>query len=177
MKKTIILILCVIILFNTGGYYLAYFQVQNYFKSIATGRINEYIPLDKLTLIKINLKSAESDSKKEYLKVNEKEISYNGNMYDIYQEEKSGDTLVLYCLSDENEDKLDQAFSEYVNKSDIDCINLSVKNLLGSIIKIALPPMKFSYNDFSIFNLIASKSKIELLNVIIDVPKPPPRTV
>jgi len=177
LKKTTILILCVIILFNTGGYYLAYFQVQNYFKSIATGRINEYIPLDKLTLIKINLKSTESDSKKDYIKVNEKEISYNGNMYDIYQEEKSGDTLVLYCLSDENEDKLDQAFSEYVNKSGIDCINQSVRNLLGSIIKIALPPIKFSYNEFTLFNLVIFKSRNNLLNVIIDVPVPPPRIV
>jgi hypothetical protein len=173
----IIPLLCLLILFNAGGYYLVYFQVQNYFKNIAFGRINEYIPVENLTLIRINVKNLSSETQKEYKRINDHEISYDGNMYDIYKEEISGDTLVLFCLNDENEDKLDQAFSEYINKSGIDYFNVSIKSLLRSIIKIALTPIVFSYNDFSLFNLIAFKSQNELLNVIIDVPVPPPRIV
>ena len=168
--------MCLLILFNTGGYYLVYFQVQSYFKSIASERITEYIPVESLTLLRFSTKYINSETQENYRRINKNEVSYNGNMYDIYKEEVNNDSLILYCLSDENEDKLDQAFSEYINKNVVDYFNLSVKNLLRAIIKIALPPVEFSYNDFSLYNLIAFKSnKNDLINVIIDVPVPPPR--
>jgi hypothetical protein len=175
LKKFVTSILCLLILLNTGGYYFVYLQAQIYFKQIAFGRINEYIPESSLTVFKVIRGADFAGSQKEIERINEHEISFRGNMYDIYKEEVSGDTLVLYCLSDENEDKLEQAFSEYINLNVIDYFNASVKSVIVSIIKTAILPIIFDFkNPFSI-NLITSNSPNNLLNVIIDVSDPPPR--
>jgi hypothetical protein len=177
LKKSFFILLGLLVLFNTGGYYFVYFQVQNYFKQVAFNKINEYIPEENLTLFKINLRSTDSKIQKEILRINDHEISYNGNMYDIYKEEVNSDTLVLYCLCDENENILDQAFSEFVNRNNIDFINISLKSILKSIIKIALPPIELTYKNYSFYNSITFNSSNDLQNVIIDVYVPPPRTV
>jgi hypothetical protein len=177
LKKSFFILLGLLVLFNTGGYYFVYFQAQNYFKQIAFDRVNEYIPVENLTLFKINLRSTDSKIQKEIVRINDHEISYNGNMYDIYKEEINDDTLVLYCLSDENENILDRAFSEFVNRNNIDFINISLKSILKSVIKIALPPTELIYKNFSFFNSITFNPSNDLQNVIIDVSVPPPKAV
>lgn len=169
--------ICFIILFNAGGYYFVYYQAQNYFKQLAFGRINDFIPVENLTLVKIDIKNGEPQSTDEFERVNGHEIKYYGNMYDIYQEEIKGDTLFIYCLSDENEDKLDEAFSDYVNKDNGNMMNVPVKNILMSIIKIALPPVTINYGSFSFYNYISIKPANILLTEFIDVLVPPPKTV
>lgn len=174
MKKILTLLLCSMILFNTCGFYFAYFQIRSYFKQIAFNRINEYVSLENINVIKTNPKFTCSEMQI-FERVNDNEILYLEKMYDICKEERRGDTLVLYCLNDENEDKLNHAFAEFVKWNNNGNGRTPVKSLLNTVIKIALSPKEIVYNNFKFFNVITLNPLDNLQNVIIDVSEPPPR--
>lgn len=175
MKRFLSIFLVLLIVFNTGGFLFVYFQIGNCFKQIAFNKIDNYIPLDNLELIRINVKSPEYSNKDIFERINEREFSYFGKMYDIYKEEISGDTLSLYCVSDEKEDVINYAIYTYINDKKNDNSNSALENIIKIFITIALAPAETNYNSINIFNNISFLYQISYQNILLDVPSPPPR--
>jgi len=175
LKRIISIFLILLIAFNAGGFFFVYFQLGNYFKQIAFNKINDFVPLEKLELIKININSVTFNDDNIYDRVNDKEFSYYGKMYDIYKEDISGDTLYLYCVSDENEDVINNAIDIYINEKKNDNSNSAIANIIKIFITIALTPNETNYNIINAFNNISNLYQITYQNIFIDVPYPPPR--
>ena len=159
------------IAFNAGGYFFIYFQLQNCFKQVAFNRINDYMPIEELELIKVPLKGDAGD----YERVNDREFSLDGKMYDIYEEKISGDTLSLYCVNDENEDIVNSAFATYINAKKNDKPNSAIANIIKIFITIALEPVKSDNYTCNRHENLDYSFLSNIQTIFIDIPSPPPR--
>jgi len=175
LKKVLSIFLVLLIVFNTGGYFFIYFQLGNYFKQIAFNKINDFVPLEKLELIRININSDAYNDDDIYDRVNDKEFSYYGNMYDIYKEDISNDTLFLYCVSDENEDIINNAIDIYINEKKNDNSNSAITNIIKIFITIALTPNEIDFKLINTYKNNLNLYQLTYQNIIVDVPSPPPR--
>jgi hypothetical protein len=175
LKRILSIFLVLLIVFNTGGFFFVYFQLGNYFKEMAFNKINDYVPLDRLELIKININSTAFNDDDIFDRVNDKEFSYYGRMYDIYKEDISNDTLYLYCVSDENEDIINNAITIYINEKKSDNSNSAISNIIKIFITIALTPKSIEYNYLNTYKSISNQIHISYQNIFIDIPDPPPR--
>lgn len=123
----------------------------------------------------MNINSDAYNNDDVYDRINDKEFSYYGNMYDIYQENISGDTLYLYCVSDKNEDIINNAIDIYINEKNNDNSGSAITNIIKIFITIALAPNETNYNKINSFNNISNIYQITFQNIYIAVPYPPPR--
>lgn len=175
MKRLLSIFLILLIAFNAGGNLFVYFQVGNYFKQIAFNKINYYIPVENLELIRINVKSADYYNADVFERINENEISYYGRMYDIYKEDFSGDTLFIYCLSDEKEDIINNAIFTYINDKKHDNSKSPLANIIKIFITIALVPVENNYCNINNYKKISYLYQITYQNIFLKVPYPPPK--
>lgn len=164
------------IVFNTGGFFFVYFQLQNYFKEIAFNKINDFLPIEELELIKVCTKSRDFTNDNVYERVNDREFKYYGKMYDIFQENFSNDTLYLYCVNDEKEDIINNAFAVYINSKKSESNNKSpIANIIKLFITIAIAPNNTSFSLSNTYHTNSNIYKVFYQNIIVDVPSPPPR--
>lgn len=177
MKKLIPISLIFLIVFNTGGSFFIYLQLENYFKQIAFNRINEYIPIKNLERIEIDKKATLSEKNKIFKILNDKEILYNNKMYDIYMMEFVNDKMVLYCVSDENEDIIHNAFAEYLNEDDSSDNVKSITNIIKIFITLALVPGNNSTTIIQSKDNLTFFFDILFKNINIDIPYPPPKFI
>jgi hypothetical protein len=175
LKRLVSIFLIFLIVFNTGGYLFVYFQIGNYFKQIAFNKINDYVPINNLELLKININSPDYCNSDIYERINEKEFTYYGKMYDIYKEDISNGILSLYCVSDENEDVINNAIYTYINEKRNDNSNSALANIIKIFITIGLAPAEADYGSLDTYNSISYLYLISYQNIFIDVPYPPPR--
>jgi hypothetical protein len=110
MKKIIPLLLINLILLNTFGFNLLLdyliFQCKRDFS-----RENFY---DSNKIIVLRITSCE---KKNLQRIDDDEVRYKDNMYDIIKEIKKDDALYIYCVSDKKEDGLFELLFK-INKND-----------------------------------------------------------
>lgn len=177
MKKTLSILLILFIIINSGGYLFIYLQLENYFKKIAFNRINEFIPIEKLERIEISNNSKSTESKDYIRFIDDREICYKGKMYDIYMVFVQDGKTIIYCISDENEDIINNAFSEYINESDGDLESQTIINFVKIIITLALEPIQSDFSYIQPYKNI-SFNYINLFgNINIDIPSPPPKFI
>jgi len=172
LKKLVSIFLVFLIAFNAGGYFFVYFQLENCFKKVAFNKINDYMPIEELELIKVSIASPDAS----YERIEDREFTLHGRMYDIYQEEAANDSLYMYCVNDENEDMMHNAFASYINAKKNDSPNSAIANIIKIFITIALEPaiasdLKCNSNKNISFTYLTT-----FKNIIIDIPPPPPKT-
>ena len=159
--------------FNAGGYYFVYIQLLSNFKYAAQNDLSIQIPIEKLELIKINNNKVYSEN--EFEKVNDEEIRFNGNMYDVFKEEIKNDETFYYCVNDKNEDVIQKAFTEFINDKKDDKTNSSVINIIKIFITQAISPQVYELIHYDINNKITTTNKQFLIKTILDIPSPPPK--
>lgn len=161
------------LIFNSAGYVLMYFQLKYFFKKESFRKISENLPDKDIT--KIILSSWEFENPNEnFYYVEEHEIKYYGKMYDIVGTEKKDDSVIIYALSDENEDVLNDLFAVYFSKNLSDKYSKTA-SFLNHLIQDAGLPVEFNSTltwredkcSFFIF--------IPVYNTYIDIPTPPPK--
>ena len=159
--------------FNSFGYVVAFFQMKLVFKNIGFEKTIGALPEHQLTTIKIPQRDLTGN--KEFIELDESEISYYGKMYDIIRKEISGNDVIFYCYNDENENALNTAFTSFVQQNTKPNSDNPVTNLLKNLIKDAYFVKYLSrvnQNSFCEYN----STKIQpYINVFLDVITPPPK--
>lgn len=171
------ILLILLIIFNAGGYFFAYYQLENYFKQIAFNRIDDYISIEKLEKIELDNKSLFKGLNGKIKMINDREILYNGKMYDIYMIEIQNGKSVFYCVSDENEDIIHNAFIDYLNENNNKNDVKSVTNIIKIFITLALMPNHTNFNRILFYNNLSLSYNISYKKIIIDTPSPPPKNI
>lgn len=175
MKKILSILLVFLFIFNAGGYYFVYVQLLNSFKLSSNDEIREQVSLDRLELIKID--NNVSYSPKDFEKVDDGEIRYNGRMYDIfYYEVKDGRTY-YYCVNDACEDAIMNAFAEYLSEGADEDSNTAVMSIIKIIITHAIVPAEFAYTGYGNSHYISTDNISKVSVLIQDIPSPPPRHI
>jgi len=107
-KRLFASLLILLLVFNTAGYIVVYRQLHKYFKQVGFKETKKHFTKEELTPILLEEASAHFEWVKPH------EIRYHGSMYDIVFREKQGDSVILYCISDERENLLEQAFFTFL---------------------------------------------------------------
>ena len=107
-KRFIATLLILLLGFNSAGYIVVYRQLHKYFKQVGFKETKKNFTKEELTPIVLEEESAHFEWVKPH------EIRYHGSMFDIVFREKQGDSVILYCISDERENLLEQAFFTFL---------------------------------------------------------------
>jgi hypothetical protein len=173
LKRILSILLIVLIVFNAGGYFFIYHQLEYHFKQIAFNKINEYIPLEELEKIVIDNKSTINITDI----IDDREILHCGKMYDIYKVDFEYNNIVLFCINDENEDTINHAFSEYLFEQSDDTNEKAIVNIMKLLITTALVPIHNYNKPIQLQNNISVSYGFSLQKIEIDIPFPPPRLI
>jgi hypothetical protein len=175
LKKTLSILLVSLLIFNSAGYVLIFFQLKFSFQKQAFSKLENYLEPSEMTVINISKKEYLNGSQNFY-QISEKEINFFGKLYDISQIEIINDSVKIIALSDDNENKLNDFFEQTLNK------NLNDKySKTASIIKLLITeaglPTEFSsassWREDMYYNFIF----VPILKTTIEVPSPPPKSV
>jgi hypothetical protein len=176
MKKFLIILLSFLLLFNSFGYVLVYFEVKQSLKDDAYEKMKDYISEDELDIIVLNKKDPIKNTD-ECLFLNDDEIKYKGKLYDIYRKCEKGNEEILYCLSDEKENVIEKIFSSYIeNLNSKSSEQPAVRNILNTKISLGITLQEGSLFSNQVLEFI-SFNKTSLVKTFKKVPTPPPREI
>lgn len=99
MKKSVGLVLLILLFFQLGGSYV-YFMIRMVVRHAEMREQLSTLPSDQLTLLIF------SESDYEQTIVDDREVKADGKMYDVARIEKKGGKILVYALQDEAEDNL-----------------------------------------------------------------------
>ncbi|MEI6889360.1 MAG: hypothetical protein ACOYM0_07300 [Bacteroidales bacterium] len=128
MKKILPVILLFAMLFNTAGYFIVYEFNRYLIRREFTSLIRHGCFDRDITVISIYNPGADPA----FRRVEDSEIVYHGNLYDVAKEVHKGNTVVFYCIHDQKEQQLIAGMKRtHQNKKAL--------NLLQHLVTIALP--------------------------------------
>jgi len=174
-RKYTAILLIFLIVFNSFGYVVAFFQMQFIFKNLAYEKINSLFSESPFTILRIPLQEITVNS--EFIEYDESEISYYGKMYDIFKKEIRNNDIIFYCIGDENEDALNNAFSSFVKQQTNQNSNNPVTNLIKQLIKEASSVIYYNNHNLKLFQRFFSFTKSIYTNIYLDVITPPPELI
>ncbi|MFZ4589501.1 MAG: hypothetical protein ACOYN6_00760 [Ignavibacteria bacterium] len=175
MKKVLSILLVSLLIFNSAGYVLVFFQLKFSFQKEALSKLEDFLEPSEMTVINIS-KNEFTKGSENFYRINEHEINFYGKLYDISQVEFINDSVKIVALSDENENKLNDFFELALNK------NLNDKfSKTASIIKLLITeaglPTEFSsassWREDMCYNFIF----VPILKTFLEIPTPPPKSI
>lgn len=108
--------LLLLLLYNSGGYTLVYFNLKEIVKEYSMYVISKAGDYNSLSLLKIPKNKMRDDNV--FRRMDRKEFRYNNKMYDFAKEIDNGDTVYFYCMEDKNEVILDELFAGCFTKEE-----------------------------------------------------------
>ena len=163
----------VMLLFNSAGYILLFYQLKKIFKKEAFSKLENFIEEKDLVEIKVSKTVYENPDENFYF-VEEHEIKYYGKMYDIAKVEFSGDSVKIHALSDANEDNLHNFFALFLSKNLNDKYSRA-STALHSIIQDAGLPCIWNVKTFFEKKVLHVFIFLQNLSDYPDIPTPPPK--
>ena len=128
MKKIIPALLLIAMLFNAAGYYIVYevnrFLIHEEFTSLLKHGCYDR----ELSVFSVFNPGADPS----FRRVDEREIVYRGNLYDVVKEVPKGKLVTFYCIHDNKEEILIAGMKNMHN-------NKKAQNLLQHLVTLALP--------------------------------------
>ena len=167
MKKGASLLLLGIFLFNVGGYFIAFRSFQYHIKKEIKAEIKKNVNPGELTIIVIEINHI---NKIDWLE-KEKEMYYNGKLYDIVKHTQNDTSITYYCIDDKQEEVLFANLEEHINThiANNPIKNQEQKKITDNVIKlyfsneqsIKFTTSLFAEKQFSATKLIYKSALIE----------------
>lgn len=175
LKRLISILLVIMLIFNSAGYIIVFYQLKKYIKKEALSKLENYINPEDLTTIVISKHQFENEDDNFFF-VEPHEIKYFGKMYDIARIEHTADSVRIHALSDENEDNLHELFAQFISRSLNDKYSKAA-SVINKIINDAGLPVNITFNAFwreNVFFIFVFLTDLSDYNDLID---PPPKSL
>ncbi len=193
--QVLVSVLSLLLIFYSFGYVFIYWKLNKTFKQTGIGKVRELAAIksvknfnffnpvnnnlpnkEMLNVIKIHYSLTKQNSKNIQF-IENKEIRYFGEMFDIIKKRKINDTVYYLCISDKNEDILEKAFLEqFNNDNSTNSKNTPIKSLLKDFeFDWMLPNSNLTSiniqrtNLFIIYQIVSIQNDFEVLT-------PPPQS-
>lgn len=101
MKKSLSVLIILLLLFNTFGFELFFSFVLIECKEDASHALKVLEAKNELQVLRIK-----KENISEVVRLNEKEIKYHGELFDVYRKEDTKDEILIYCYRDAKEQKI-----------------------------------------------------------------------
>lgn len=107
--------------------------------------------------------------------IHSREFKYNGDMYDIVKKEETDKQLIVHCINDTKEKKLEEEFEKRVNKNSSEDKRLPVKiNIINSLFSEPIQSEQIK-NDLVYEQSFNNWRTDFYQSLFLDIPSPPPR--
>jgi len=176
LKKITSILILSLFVYNTIGFLAIHPFISMYYKY--TGMLRAEMPSEeeRIELLIFNKEDIENN-KIDFRWIHSSEFKYNCDMYDIVKKEETHKELIVYCINDTKEKRLEEDFEKKVQKNSLEDKQKPVTNFL-KFISIS-EPVQFEKSTNSLvkessfgFWLIEFYQSFNL-----DIPTPPPRLV
>ena len=114
-RNLFLILIAVTFAFNSFGFILTFIIQQERIREKSFEQIESSRHSERIITLSFSL----SDYEKGTLiqRVNEKEIKYDGKMFDVLSIEQSGESVILRCVRDVKEERLEKDFANYMDKN------------------------------------------------------------
>jgi hypothetical protein len=161
LKKAFALSILFVILFNSMGYYIL-FELD---KLIVRKEMNARISKTSESLICLKIKKG--DQNPSFHRLDDREIEFNGRLYDIFREIDRGDERLIFCIQDTKEEQLYSGLKQINhNKQRI--------SLWDHMVKMAIPEEALKLEYISPENINFPRLKFLLTSSDLQAWSPPP---
>lgn len=173
--KIFLTLVLISFVFNAVGFIFLFVGAKEKLKEETWKEISELKSSKRIEVLSISV--ADYEAGKLLQRINEREIRFQGKMYDVVKEERQDGKLIFSCIHDEKEDELNKEFSNEVRKNlDSKSATNPLTNLLqliqyaetGKKVNVSSPEQKNSYSNFCVIQ----HSQIDL-----QVLTPPPKLI
>lgn len=171
LKKLFSIFLITLLILNSAGYVMVYFQLKSSYQKEALLKLESYTNKEDLMTITLSRSELENEN---YRFIEQNEIMYFGRMYDISHIEYSEDSIKITALCDEKEDKLNNLFDLFFTKN-LNDIFTDTENINDVLISEAGLPIKFTGIPSRENDVLCNFVFVPLLNNFMKVPSPPPK--
>jgi len=175
LKRIVSILIVLMLIFNSAGYILVFYQLKKYIKKEALSKLENYIHPGDLTTIVISKHQFENEDDNFFF-VEPHEIKYYGKMYDIARIEHTADSVRIIALNDENEDNLHEIFAQFITRSLNDKYSQTA-SVINKIINDASLPTETTLNAFWRENVFFIFVYLTDLSEYNDLPDPPPKNL
>lgn len=166
MKKTLSILLILLLVFNSCGFIFVYYQALFVIRQLASKEIsNPYLRKD------IQIITIKSDSHIAAF-IEEKEFRMDHKMYDIVRTVRDNDLIHIYCYQDHKEEILNKVFNNQVDEQSP--VASGLKNLVKLLQLDGLPIAPLSNSEFFQPVLYSCKAKLSFQDTYKEVLLPPP---
>lgn len=175
MLKRITLLLLSFLLFLNSSLFIMIYQV----KLLGV----EYDIRNRISLLDeessdtylIKLSNKELSDPREVVFLEEDEIIYRDNLYDIAFTKVSGDSTFYFCLQDRREDELRRALITHFSNTEKQDEKMQYFNILFTFLSnVLVPDLGYDFPPESQLAAI-TESSATLCRLIMDIPPPPPK--
>ncbi len=174
LRKLFSIFLIFSFIFNAGAYLLIYLAFQYSLKAEASEKISSGMFSSKYEIITFSKEEIRKGIP-DLVFLNGKEFLYKGKMFDIVKTVHKNNSVYFYCLPDKDEDRLNHAYNNNVDKNNDDSgKKAATEKLTKNIISEALIPGLSIYlykKTENNYRLIDKKFSPQDFSV---VPTPPP---
>lgn len=116
MKKIASILILSLFIYNTIGFLAIHPFMSMYYKYIGMQRADNTSEEEMIELLVFN-KEDILEGKIDFRWIHSREFKYNGDMYDIVKKEETDKELIVYCINDTKEKKLEEEFEKRVHKN------------------------------------------------------------
>ena len=174
VRKTFTILLVILFIYNTVGFLVVYSFLSNHYKDCGIREAEEFADENEIQILVFD-KTDIQNSKVDFRWIESREFKYNGDFYDIIKKEVNENQLILYCISDTKETKLEKDF-----ECELD-INTTNKKLNSGHKNI------FNFFNYEVISEIDSNlSELKKLSygcnyiknympIFTEIPSPPPK--
>jgi endonuclease III-like uncharacterized protein len=165
-------ILLLVFLYNSIGYFLIFKCLQSSIQKEITESIQSPASNKLFKVLSFHKK----DLKKINWVEDEKEMRYNGELYDIAKITETADSIIYYCINDEDEDQLYSQLDDHLTNHVILTTTHSSKKITAESIKLYFSnEHHFSFDLYSISFLPHISICTTYLPVYMEMNAPPPK--
>lgn len=175
MKKTAVIFLLSIFLFNTVGYFIAFKAVQFEIKTEVQSEIIQGLNINELTSVTINKNNLGTIEWFE----DGKEMRYKGEMYDVVKSAECATSITYYCINDKQEESLFANLEEHINTHV--AVNKPMQNqkkIIDNVIKVYFSNRQTAKLNYASSSAIQfSPANLTFQSTLIETDSPPPEFV
>ena len=176
LRKIISILILSVFIYNAIGFLAVHQVLSAYYKHLGMKQVKKPTAEELIELLIFN-KNDILLSRIDFRWVHSREFKYNGDMYDIVEKKETDDQLIVYCINDTKEKKLEEEFEKRVRKNSSGDKNRPTINNLNFNF-ISEPAQAEETNLASTFriNLFCLDTNL-YKSYLADTPSPPPRLV
>ena len=176
IRKILSILILSIFIYNTFGFLAVHPVLSIYYKYLGLQKTNVHSEEEIIELLVFN-KEDIINGKINFQWIHSRKFRYNNDLYDIVEKRETKDKLIIYCINDTKEKRLEEDFEKKVQKNSLEDKQKPVTNIL-KFVSISEPVQ----SERATNSLVKTSSFSSLSNEFyqsnnLDIPTPPPRLV